>query len=34
MTNLKFDDHVNNICKKARQKPNALARLAHFMKKR
>ena len=28
---LKFDDHANNLCKKARQKLNALARLAPFM---
>ena len=29
--NLKFDDHVNNLCKKACQKLNALARLAPYM---
>ena len=29
---LKFDEHVNNLCKKACQKLNALARLAPFMK--
>ena len=28
---LKFDDHVNNLCKKACQKLNALSRLAPFM---
>ena len=28
---LKFDDHVNNLCKKACQKLNALARIAPFM---
>ena len=28
---LKFDDHVNNLCTKACQKLNALARLAPFM---
>ena len=28
---LKFDEHVNNICKKACQKLNALVRLAPFM---
>ena len=28
---LKFDEHVNYLCKKAGQKPNALARIAHFM---
>ena len=28
---LKFDEHVNNLCKKACQKPNALVRLAPFM---
>ena len=28
---LKFDDHVNSLCKKAFQKLNALARLAPFM---
>ena len=33
MTDLKFDDHVDNPCKKACQKPNALVRLAPFMKK-
>ena len=26
--NLKFDDHVNNLCKKACQKVNALSRIA------
>ena len=26
-----FDDHVNNLCKKACQKLNAIARLAPFM---
>ena len=29
--NLKFDDHVNSLCKKACQKPNALAHLAPYM---
>ena len=28
---LKFDDHVNNFCKKACQKLNALARLSPYM---
>ena len=28
---LKFDDHVNSVCKKVCQKLNALARLAPFM---
>ena len=28
---LKFDDHVNSLCKKAYQKLNALARLAPYM---
>ena len=28
---LKFDEHVNNLCKKACQKLNALVRLAPFM---
>ena len=28
---LKFDDHVNSLCKKACQKLNALARLAPYM---
>ena len=28
---LKFDDHVNKLCKKACQKLNALARIAPFM---
>ena len=28
---LKFNDHVNNLCKKACQKLNALARLAPYM---
>ena len=28
---LKFDEHVNNLCKKACQKRNALVRLAPFM---
>ena len=28
---LKFDDHVNYLCKKASLKRNALARIAHFM---
>ena len=28
---LEFDDHVNNLCKKACQKLNALARIAPFM---
>ena len=28
---LKFDEHVNNICKKSYQKLNALVRLAPFM---
>ena len=28
---LKFDEHVNNLCKKAYQKLNALVRLAPFM---
>ena len=28
---LKFDDHVNKLCKKACQKRNALARIAPFM---
>ena len=28
---LKFDDHENNLCKKACQKLNALARIAPFM---
>ena len=27
---LKFDDHVNSLCKKASQKLNALARLAPY----
>ena len=30
--NLNFDEHVNNLCKKACQKLNALVRLASFMK--
>ena len=29
--NLKFDDHVNNLCKKACKKLNALSRIAAFM---
>ena len=29
---LKFDEHVNNLCKKACQKLNALVRLATFIK--
>ena len=29
---LKFDDHINSLCKKACQKLNALARLAPYMK--
>ena len=29
---LKFDEHVNNLCKKACQKLNGLVRLARFMK--
>ena len=29
--NLKFDDHVNNLCKKACQKVNALSRIAPYM---
>ena len=28
---LKFDDHVNHLCKKASLKLNALARIAPFM---
>ena len=28
---LKFDEHVNNLCKKAGQKLNAVVRLAPFM---
>ena len=28
---LKFDDHVNYLCKKASLKLNALARIARFM---
>ena len=28
---LKFDDHISNLCKKAYQKLNALARLAYFV---
>ena len=28
---LKFDDHVNYLCKKASQKRNALTRIAPFM---
>ena len=28
---LKFDDHVNHLCKKASLKFNALARIAPFM---
>ena len=28
---LKFDDQVSNLCKKACQKLNVRARLAHFM---
>ena len=28
---LKFDDHVNSLCKKACQKLNALARLVPYM---
>ena len=28
---LKFDDHINYLCKKAGQKLNALARIAPFM---
>ena len=31
MTDLNFDEHVNNLCKKACQKLNALVRLAPFM---
>ena len=29
--NLKFDDQVNNLCKKACQKLNALSRIAPFI---
>ena len=29
---LKFDEHVNNLCKKACQRLNALVRLATFIK--
>ena len=28
---LKFDEHVNNICKKAHQKLSALSRILNFM---
>ena len=28
---LKFDEHVNSLCKKASQKLNALSRVSHFM---
>ena len=31
--NLNFNDHINNICKKAGRKLNALSRLSHLMKK-
>ena len=31
MSGMKFDDHVNNLCKKAHQKLDALACLALFM---
>ena len=30
---LKFDDHVNNLCDKARQKLSALGRVSTFMSK-
>ena len=29
--NLTFENHINNICKKASQKLNALARVASYM---
>ena len=28
---LSFEDHINNLCKKASQKPNSLARIAPYM---
>ena len=30
-SNLTFEDHINNICKKANQKLNTLARIAPYM---
>ena len=30
---LKFDEHVNSLCKKASQKLHALSRVSHFMNK-
>ena len=30
-SNLSFEEHVNNICKKASQKLNALARISSYM---
>ena len=28
---LSFEDHINNLCKKVSQKPNALAKIAPYM---